>query len=156
MRGDYPRLVGSREVQALTGLSADQLREWTGRRGLVRPDRPAQGKGTQARFSWHTVVVLRLALVLKQDFHIELQAHRESLAELQNLFRGRSFPWLWDRAVLIRGRAPLAISRLAEVTFVADEAVIVMPLAPHLRELMVGFGVPVPTQQAPLFRAIGV
>jgi hypothetical protein len=155
MRREFVRLVGSREVQVLTGLSADQLREWTGRRGLVRPDRPAQGKGTQARFSWQTVLVLRLALVMKQEFHIELQSHRQSLAELQSLFHGRSFPWLWDRAALIRRGAPLAISRLSEMTF-TDEALVVIPLGPHLRALMVGFGVPLSTQQAPLFRAISV
>ncbi|WP_425909817.1 MerR family transcriptional regulator [Nitrobacter sp. TKz-YC02] len=148
-------MIGSREVQALTGLSADQLREWTGRRGLIRPDRPAQGKGTQARFSWQTVLVLRLALVMKQDFHIELHPHRESFSELQKLFHGKAFPGLWDRVVLLRERAQLAIAKPSEMTFPADETVIVMPLAPHLRALMTGFGVPMPTQQMPLFRAIG-
>jgi hypothetical protein len=124
------RLVGSREVQALTSLTADQLRESTGRRGLVRPDRPAQGKGTQARFSWQTVLVLRLAFVLRRDFHVELQAHRESLAELQHSLRGRSFPALWDCVLLLRGQARLALIQLSEATLDLDQAVIVMPLAP--------------------------
>lgn len=154
--GDDVRMIGSREVQALTGLSADQLREWTGRRGLVRPDRPAQGKGTQARFSWQTVLVLRLALVMKKDFHIELHAHRESLAELQKFFHGKSFPGLWDRVALLRGRILLTVCKHSEMTFAADEAVIVMPLAPHLRTLMAGFGLPVPAPQMSLFRAIGI
>lgn len=150
------RLIGSRETQALTGLSADQLREWTGRRGLIRPDRPAQGKGTQTRFSWQTVLVLRLALALRQEFHIELQAHRGSLAELQVQLQGRSFPKLWDHVIVLRGKARLTLIRLSEVTFGVEEAIVVAPLAPHLHALLVGFGMPAPMQQLPLFRAVGV
>lgn len=150
------RLIGSGEVQGLTGLSADQLREWTGRRGLIRADRPAQGKGTQARYSWQTVLVLRLALVLKQRFHLELQAHRELLAELQRLFHGKSFPILWDNILLFRGGSSVALIRLSGMTLELDEPAITIPLASHLQPLMVGFGLPSPMQQLPLFRAVGV
>ncbi len=45
------RLIKSRDVPAMTGLTADQLREWTVRRDLVRPDIPAQKRGSQAQFS---------------------------------------------------------------------------------------------------------
>lgn len=150
------RLIGSREVQALTGLSGDQLREWTGRRGLIRPDRPAQGKGTQARFSWQTVLVLRLAHLLKQEFHIELHAHRESLAELQRSLQGRSFPALWDHVAVLRAGMLLTLLRFSEMTFDADRAVIVLPLASHLQVLTVGFGLAAPMQQLSLFRAVGI
>ena len=76
-------LIGTRDVLALTGLSGHQLREWTGRRALIQADVPARGKGTQARYSWQTVLVLRLALVLRQEFHLNLQHWSEQLAELQ-------------------------------------------------------------------------
>src|SRR4051812_25356559 len=68
------QLVGTRDVLGATGLSSDQLREWTGRRGLVVPDIRAQGKGTHPRFSWQTALVLRFAAELKDVFHLELQA----------------------------------------------------------------------------------
>lgn len=150
------RQIGSHEVQVLTGLSADQLREWTGRRGIVRPDRPARGKGTQACFSWQTVLVLRLALALKKDFRIELSAHRETLAKLQKLLHGKSFPALWDHVIVLRGRARLAMVRQSEIAVNVNEAVIMVPLTPHLRTLMVGFPLPAPMHQLPLFPAVRV
>src|ERR1700731_232831 len=69
------RLIKSREVLALTGLSADQLREWTVRRALVQSDVPARKRGSEAKFSWQTVLLLRLVVVLRTRFHVELQAH---------------------------------------------------------------------------------
>ena len=149
------RLIGSREAQALTGLSADQLREWTGRRGLIRPDRPARGKGTHARFSWQTVLALRLAFALKQEFSVALHAQRTSLAELQSLLQSKSFPALWEQVILLRGGG-LVITRLSDLMLDGDDASIVMPLAPHLRALMAGFGLPAPMQQLPLFHAVGL
>jgi hypothetical protein len=100
--------------------------------------------------------VLRLALVLKQEFHVELQAHRGPLAELQNLLRGKSFPSLWDHVMILHETARLELIRLPIVTFDLDEAVIIIPLAPHLRALMVGFGTSVPILQLPLFNAVGI
>jgi hypothetical protein len=50
------RLIGSRDVLKLTGLSADQLREWTVRRGLIHADIPASRQGQQAQFGWQTVL----------------------------------------------------------------------------------------------------
>lgn len=62
---EWVRLVGSRDVLNLTGLSGDQLREWTVRRGLISPDVPASRQGQQAQFGWQTVLLLRLAVVLR-------------------------------------------------------------------------------------------
>jgi hypothetical protein len=58
--------------------------------------------------------------------------------------------------MLLRGQAQLELTSLSGITFNADEAVMVVPLAPHLRALMVGFGLPDSMQQLPLFRAVGV
>jgi hypothetical protein len=99
------RLVKAQEVQALTGLSADRLREWAGRRGLVRPDVPARGKGSQARYSWQTVLALRLAAVLRDQFKVELQAHRELLGKMQSELTGRSFPALRGCVMALYGNA---------------------------------------------------
>src|SRR5258708_3881403 len=51
------RQIGSRELQALTGLSADQLREWAGRRRVVWMQKLLQGKSFPAL--WDHVILLR-------------------------------------------------------------------------------------------------
>lgn len=150
------RLLRSREVQALTGLSADQLREWTNRRGLVAPDVPPRGKGSQARFSWQTVLVLRLAVVLRQEFHVELQAQREFFAGLQRELAGRSFPALWPTSVVLSGSGRWALLNVEEVEIGSNKGCIVLPFAPHLQVLSVGFGLPDTMQQLPLFAVVQV
>lgn len=150
------RLVRAREVQVLTGLSADQLREWTGRRGLVSPDVPARGKGTQARFSWQTVLVLRLAVVLKQKFHVELQAQREFFAWLQRELAGRSFPALWQLVVVLHAPGQWELSDMEGVRLSSDESFMALPFAPHLRTLSVEFGLAEPVRQLPLFAVVKV
>jgi hypothetical protein len=150
------RLIRSAEVQALTGLSADQLREWTARRGLVTPDVAPQGKGTRSRFSWQTVLVLRLATVLK-EFHIELQARRDLLGGLQRELAGRSFPSLWSVWVIVDVEGRWQLSSADDSPGVASEkGFLILPLAPHLRVLSTGFGVADTPRQLPLFAAVGV
>jgi len=99
--GGWMRLVRSREVLQLTGLTADQLREWTVRRALIQPDEPAQKRGVEAKFSWQAVLLLRLAMVLRTRFHVELQPHRELLAAARELLDNVSFPTLWGRTLAI-------------------------------------------------------
>ena len=70
------RLIQSGEVQKLTGLTSDQLREWTSRRGLIEADSKPSGPGTRARFGWQSVLLLRIAVVLKERFHVELQSQK--------------------------------------------------------------------------------
>lgn len=150
------RLVRSRDVPALTGLSADQLREWTVRRGLVQPDEPAQKRGSEARFSWQTLLVLRLAVVLRTRFHVELQAHRELLASARKLLEGTSFPGLWGGTLAIYGltRCELLSARAPLPT--AEEDAILLRLNRHLEALSQGFGLPEPVSQLPLFPAVGL
>src|SRR5260370_37543216 len=99
--GRSVRLIRSREVLRLTGLTAHQLREWTVRRALIQPDVPSQKRGSDAKFSWQTVLLLRLAVVLRTHFHIELQAHRELLMTARKLLGGVSFPALWGTTLAI-------------------------------------------------------
>ena len=150
------RLVKAREVQALTGLSADRLREWAGRRGLVRPDVPARGKGSQARYSWQTVLSLRLAGVLKDRFKVELQAHRELLGKIQGELAGQSFPALRGRVMALYGSAAVELLARGEHPKDLDAAVLLLPLEPHLEALSNGFGVPDAVQQRQLFPALSV
>jgi len=150
------RLARSREVPALTGLSADQLREWTVRRGLIQPDQPARKRGSEAKFAWQTILVLRLAVVLRNQFHVELQAHRDLLASARILFEGSSFLGLWDGSLAIYGltRCELPIGRGSLPS--VDEDVILLRLSRHLEALSVGFGLSKPVSQLPLFPAVGL
>lgn len=148
-------LIGTRDALLLTGLSADQLREWTVRRSLIQPDIPAQKRGSEAKFSWQTILLLRLAMVLRSRFHVELQAHRELLVEARNRLSHASFPVLWGMTLAIYDlrRCELLSSR-AEVS--ATEDVVLLRLNPHLEVLSRGLSLPVPVSQRSLFPAVGL
>ena len=150
------RLVRSRDVPALTGLTADQLREWTVRRGLIQPDEPAQKRGSEARFSWQTVLVLRLAVVLRTRFHVELQAHRDLLATARGLLEGTSFPGLWGGTLAIYGLTRCELLTARGPLPSAEEDAILLRLNRHLEALSQGFGLPEPVSQLPLFPAVGL
>ena len=147
------RLVKSREVLQLTGLTADQLREWTVRRALIPPDVPAQKRGSEAKFSWQTVLLLRLAVVLRTRFHVELQAHRELFVSARDLLNGVSFPALWGTALAIYSlqRCELLQPR---ASFAGEEDAIILRMNGHLDVLSQGFGLPDPMLQLPLFAAV--
>src|SRR6202011_5466982 len=96
------QLITARDVQRLTGLTADQLREWTARRGLIEPDDKPHGPGSRARYSWRTVLLLRLAVALKQTFHIELQSQRSVFVELARRLSGSSLHSLRGASLTLR------------------------------------------------------
>ncbi len=150
------RLVRSRDVPALTGVTADQLREWTARRGLVQADMPSQKRGSEAKFSWQTVLVLRLAVVLRTRFHVELHAHRELLTATRKLLGGASFPGLWGATLVIYGLARCELVSARTSPLEAEEDAILLRLNRHLEALSQVFGLPEPVPQLPLFPAIGV
>lgn len=149
------RLVKSREVLQLTELTADQLREWTVRRALIQPDVPAQKRGSEAKFSWQTVLLLRLAVVLRTRFHVELQAHRDLLVAARELLDRASFPALWGVTLAIYDlrRCELLSPRAA---LAAHEDAVLLRLNRHLEVLSQGFGLPDPVAQLPLFPAVPI
>jgi len=149
------RLVRSRDVPALTGLTADQVREWTVRRALIQPDQPAQKRGSEARFSWQTLLLLRLAVVLRTRFHVELQAHRGLLASARQLLEGASFPGLWGGTLAIYGLTRCELLS-ARTPLPSEEDAILLRLNRHLEALSQGFGLPEPVSQLSLFPAIGL
>lgn len=149
------RLIRSRDVLPLTGLSADQLREWTVRRALIQPDVPAQKRGSEAKFSWQTVLLLRLTVVLRTRFHVELQAHRDLLVAARELLDGASFPALWGATLAIYDlqRCELLTPRSVLAN---DEDAVLLRLDRHLEVLSQGFGLPDPVSQLPLFPAVAI
>ena len=62
------QLVPKRQALQLTGLTPAKLREWTSRRALIPADQPPRKQGSSAQFSWQTILVLRMAVILKDKF----------------------------------------------------------------------------------------
>ncbi len=150
-------MIQARHVQRLTGLSADQLREWSHRRGLVRPDVAPQGPGRPALYGWQSVLVLRLAVVLRERFRIELQAHADLLVALRELFVGVSFPALRGCVLALRGMEDAEL--LPEHAALADREgrdSLILRLDPHLDVLATEFAPQEQAGQLPLFRAVRV
>lgn len=150
------RLVGSKEALIVTGLTADRLREWTGRRGLITPDVTARGKGTQARFSWRTLLVLRIASTLRDRLHVELEAYKDTLATLQQQLAGQPFHALAGMVLVIGAAAAPMLRRPADVGVSFGEPSFVVALQPHLDAISAALHIAEPMMQLPLFPAVAV
>src|SRR5207249_2914860 len=96
------RLVTTRQACQLTGLSKGKLREWTSRRALVPADVPPKNQGSPAKYSWQAILVLRIAVTLRERFHLELQAYRQLFASLRRSLQAKSFIGLWGKSLVIR------------------------------------------------------
>lgn len=144
------RLVTASDVQKLTGLTSDQLREWTVRRGLIEPDAKPNGPGTRARFSWQTVLLLRVAVVLKDRFHIELQAHRSSFAALSRRLSHASFPALQGATIVLKAGGEVELLA-ANDPQTPEGDFLTIGLDDHLDALSSGFGLAEPIRQLSLF-----
>ena len=128
--------LATADVCRLTGLSTEKLREWTSRRSLIPADVPSKQQGSPARYSWATVLVLRVAIVLREHFNVELKANSELFAGLRKELSRRSFLTLRGHSLALLGRGNWAL--------VADDEVppsdaLVIRLDPHLAGISVGF-----------------
>ena len=151
------QLVTTRDATRLTGLSTEQLREWTSRRALILPDVKPKGHGSPARYSWQTILLLRLAVVLRDRFKLELHAHRDLFAELGAGLAQTSFLSLWGKSLALSGGAQWGVIDPREEGLIMDDC-IVLRLDPHLRQLSDSFSLPKPASlgQFQLFPAQGV
>lgn len=141
------RFVTTPDATVLTGLTTATLREWTSRRALIPADVPPKGKGSPASFTWQTILLLRIAVILRDRFHLELQPHRPLFASLKTGLRRTSFIALWGKALALHGGDGWAFVEEAEAPPLNDDAVIIR-LQPHLEALSVGFALPRPTRSA--------
>lgn len=148
------RLVTTRRATSLTGLSTDQLREWSSRRALIPADIQNRGRGSQAQYGWQAILLLRIALQLKNRFHVELHAHRRLFSALREALHARSFLKLWGASVAIYDCETWELLDADSASQVATDAIIVH-LDPHLAVLAAEFDVPSPlsTGQLELFPA---
>lgn len=149
------RLVKASEVQRLTGLTADQLREWTARRGLIQPDAKPHGPGSRALYSWQTVLLLRIALVLKEAFHVELHSQRSLFLALSQRLEKTSFPALRGAAIAINSEGSFDIVDPRRLEAPSND-LLMLQLDPHLEILSREFGLVEPIRQLPLFPAWAV
>jgi hypothetical protein len=138
------RIVTTPDATVLTGLSTLTLREWTSRRALIPVDIPPKSKGSPAGFTWQTILVLRIAVVLRDRFHLELQPHRRLFASLKSSLLRTSFIALWGKALALQGDDDWLLFEEAEAAQFNVDALIIH-LQPHLETLSVGFVLPRPT-----------
>ncbi|MDO8287449.1 MAG: hypothetical protein Q7T69_20790 [Rhodoferax sp.] len=130
----------------MTDLSVEKLREWTSRRALIPADVPPAGRGSPARFSWQTILVLRLAITLRERFHLQLQAHASLLRDLRSHLATTSFIALWDKLLVVQGPDRWALIDEGAAEAIRDDSLIVH-LDPHLKLISSGFGLASPTHQ---------
>jgi hypothetical protein len=134
------RFIPTPVASQLTGLSTDRLREWTSRRALVPADVRPKQKGSPAKFTWQTILILRLAVLLRDQFAVELQAHKASFANLRNQLRSTSFIALWGRRLALGAKGEWSFPEEGAPLTAADALVI--HLDPHLAIIRDGFGLP--------------
>jgi hypothetical protein len=151
------QLVTTRDATRLTGLSTEQLREWTSRRALILPDVKPKGHGSPSRYSWQKILLLRLAVVLRDRFKLELHAHRDLFAELATGLAGTSFLSLSGKSLALYGGTKWDVIDPKAESLVSDDC-IVLQLDPHLQQISECFSLPKPETngQFQLFPALGV
>lgn len=128
--------LATSDVCRLTGLSTDKLREWTSRRSLIPADVPSKRQGSPARYGWATVLVLRLAVVMRDQFHVELQANSSLFAGLRKELSKRPFLSLRGHSLALQGAG---IWALVEDGDVPPGDALLIRLDPHLAAISAGF-----------------
>jgi hypothetical protein len=137
------RYVTTPVASKLTGLSTEKLREWTSRRALVPADVRPKQQGSPAKFSWQTILVLRIAVTLRDGFRLELQSYKSLFAALRHELRRRSFLALWGHSLVLGGST--AWSFVEEGAPAYPDDALLIHLDPHLRAISAGFALPNPT-----------
>ncbi|MEM9591479.1 MAG: hypothetical protein AAF967_09095 [Pseudomonadota bacterium] len=87
-------------------------------------------------------MLLRLAVTLRDRFHLELQAHRPLFASLRSGLRNTSFVALWDRTLVLQGHDEWLLIDTATDPVQQDSILIL--LNPHLLTLSDGFAMQKP------------
>lgn len=146
------QLLQAGDAAKLAGLTPYQLREWCGRRGVIRPDIEPRGPGRHALYSWQTVLVLRVLCALRQRYRIELSAWAEFPERLRQQLEGVSFVQLWGCVVRIFG--PEHVELLPARAAAPAEDAIIVHLDSHLETLATGLTLPRAPAQMTLFPAV--
>ena len=148
--------ISTRDARRLTGLSTEQLRDWTSRRALIPADVKPKGHGSPARFSWQTILLLRVAIILRDHFKLELQAHRLLFASFRAHLSRVGVSSLCGKVLTLGGGARWKLLDPAELVNVSGDYLVV-DLASHLEVLTEAFSMPRPNapEQFRSFPALG-
>jgi hypothetical protein len=84
--------------------------------------------------------VLRVAVLLRAQFSLELQAHKAAFADLRKLLRSQSFIALWGKRLALGPGGTWAFLDDADIAPETDALLIT--LNPHLAILRDGFALP--------------
>jgi len=87
-------------------------------------------KGSPAKFTWQTILILRIAVLLRNQFSVELQAHKMSFAALRKQLRLTSFIALWGRRLALGPKGGWSL--LEEGAQLAGVDALVIHLDEHL------------------------
>lgn len=143
------RLVTTRIATSLTGLSINQLREWSSRRALIPADVQNRGRGSPAQYGWQAILLLRVAVQLKDRFHLELHAHRGLFAAMREALDRISFLRLWGNSLVIYDAETWQLFDARFNVAPASDAIIIR-LDPHLAVLAAEFAMPKPASAGQL------
>lgn len=152
------RCVPTRTAVELTGLASAKLREWTSRRALIPADIPPKSQGSPAQYTWQTILLLRLAVTMRDHFHLELQAHASLFDNLRQGLGRISFISLWDKSIAMQGSDRWTLIDDTKAEPVRRDA-IVINLNPHLLVISAGFSLPNPAMgdgQLDLFPMVAI
>ena len=151
-------VVTTSQASELNGLSTSRLREWTSRRALIPADVPPRSQGSPAKYTWQTILLLRVAVILRDRFHIELHAHRHIFASLRQALQETSFITLWGTSLAILDTRRWRLVAPIESPAPKGDALLIN-LDPHLQALSNSFALPsafIASGQLNLFSAIAV
>ena len=134
-------VVPTRRASELTGLSTSKLREWTSRRALIPADVPPKSQGSPAKYRWQTILLLRVAVILRDHFHLELHAYRHIFASLGQELQRTSFVTLWGQSLAIHDSGRWSLVESLDSAAPAGD-VLLVHLDPHLQILSDSFTLP--------------
>lgn len=147
-----PKFVRSPEAAWLAGLPIDRLRDWQ-RRGVVLPQLSPPGRGRQPKYSWKSILLLRMAVILRDRFKLELSALGYQFFELSNVLSDTEFASLWGKYLALDSGEHWILADPRENIIPTTEGLLIR-LDPHLQILSEAFFPPSSQRPTPASRDI--
>ena len=147
------RAVQTERQRQRPGLSADPLRD-SARRGLINPALPPAGPGSCVGYSWHTVLLSKLAVVWEL-LQVQLQAQRILFSNLSQKLAKTSFAALRELARVVRPQGDFHFLSAESIVSVRGDYLF-LQLDGHVSIFPTGCGSLDPTAQLSLSQAVAV
>jgi hypothetical protein len=114
----------------MTGLSANQLREWCGKRALFRPTVQSRGSGRVALYTWQDLLALRVFHEVVGLFGGRASDWAGAINHFRTSLIGQSFPSLWGKAVVFNNHFSSLVVPRDKVDI--EKSVLSIQLTDHL------------------------